>query len=119
MKYVLFICCAAGLLFTQVSCKKTVENAVDCFAESLLVSVSGTTDTINIKKMNFEARYLGSHTVKNVEWNFGDGATAIENGTTTSHVYSSPGTYKAKAKINIVDGKSTCSPVPEKDITIN
>jgi PKD repeat protein len=119
MRKVSFLFLIAGILLMQAACKKTTETVVDCLAESLLVSVKYKADAINNKIINFEVNYAGANTVQSVEWIYGDGSTAKGNATTSTHTYSAAGPYTVKAKVAIAKGNSTCTPEPEKSITVN
>ena len=109
----------AVFLLMQGACKKTTESVVDCIAESFFVSVKYKPDSSNSKKINFEVNYSGANTVQSVEWIYGDGNTAKVNGTTSSHTYTNTGPYTVKAKVLITNGSATCTPEPEKSITVN
>ena len=119
MRKVSLLLSIAGLLLMQGACKKTSEDVIDCIAEGILVSVKYSADASDSKKINFEINYDGTHTIKSVEWIFGDGTTATVNSTTTTHAYSSAGSYALKAKVSIVSGSSSCTPELEKSITVN
>lgn len=65
-------------------------------------------------------QYNGDHTLdQKVDWVFGDGNTASTNATTTTHVYSTAGTYTAIANVTIRNGSRYCSYELEETITIN
>lgn len=101
----------------QGACKKDADDVIDCIVEGLFVNISHTEDPSSVKKINFVANYSGEHSVKSVKWTFGDGVT--ENGNTTiSHVYTTAGPYTVKADVLIVSGRSTCTPMPTKNITV-
>ncbi|MXV53003.1 PKD domain-containing protein [Pedobacter sp. HMF7647] len=78
-----------------------------------------TTASDNPKTIYFIIDYNGSLTVNSVEWNYGDGTKETINGTTASHTYQQAGTYTSQAKVNLKNGKSTCSVEPKKSITVN
>lgn len=108
----------AGLTFTG-GCKKVAESAVDCFGESLLVSVKADADASNSKLINFEARYIGDLSVSSVVWDFGDGTSQTATSTTSSHTYLKAGNYTVKAKVALLHNGSTCTPEPTKSIVVD
>lgn len=109
----------ATLASFGTGCKKTSESALDCFAQSLLVSVKATTDAGNAKLVHLEAVYSGDLQVKSVVWEYGDGTPAVTGTATTTHTYAAAGSFTVKAKISLVKGSSTCTPEPTKAVTIN
>jgi hypothetical protein len=109
----------AVFLLMQGACQKSTESVVDCIAESFFVSVKYKPDTSSSKKINFEVNYSGANTVQSVEWIYGDGNTEKVNGTTATHTYTNAGPYTVKAKVLITKGSTTCTPEPEKSITVN
>ncbi len=119
MKKSLTILLSAIFVFSISCSKNEAENVVDCVAESLTVSISATPDPGNPKKIDFKLNYTGSHTIRKVDWTFGDGNKATVNGTTTSHTYAAAAGYTVKAKVEIVNGSAICSPEPLRNITVN
>ncbi len=114
----LFALCVAGSTFIS-GCKKVTESAVDCFAESLLVSVRANTDATNSKLVNFEAHYIGDLSVSSVVWDFGDGTSQTATSTTSSHTYLKAGNYTVKAKVALLHNGSTCTPEPTQSIVVD
>jgi len=112
--YFLFFFIAISFL----QCKKTTESIVDCLGESFLVSVHATTDASNSKKILLEAKYIGSHTLSNVTWEYGDGMSETLNTTTTTHTYVTSGVYTVKAKVKLNSNNNSCTIEPTKTITI-
>jgi len=109
----------AGILLMHGACKKTSGSVIDCIAESILVSVKYSADASNSKQINFEINYGGANTIQSVEWIFGDGNTTKGSSTTTTHTYSSAGSYALKAKVSIANGSASCTSEPEKSIVVN
>ncbi|WP_222167256.1 PKD domain-containing protein [Edaphocola aurantiacus] len=107
--------CTLAMATTITSCRKTI----DCAIEGAFTSITATEDDNNVKEYTFKPNYYGDHTVNTVEWDFGDGQQATTNGTeTVTHVYSSAGTKKVTARINIKYKSMTCSAKPEKSIDV-
>ena len=108
----------ASFLMVSESCKKTKE-AIDCFGESLLVSMTHTADGSNPKKVDFTINYSGDFEFQNVKWEYGDGATETISGKTASHTYAEAGTYEVRWTVTIKHDKETCSPSYQKSITVD
>ncbi|WP_129021934.1 PKD domain-containing protein [Edaphocola flava] len=107
--------CTLAMATTITSCRKTI----DCAIEGAFTSITATEDDNNVKEYTFKPNYYGDHTVNTVEWDFGDGQQATTNGTEmVTHVYSSAGTKKVTARINIKYKSMTCSAKPEKSIDV-
>jgi len=119
MKKGILLLFVIAMIQLHSGCKKATTDAIDCFGESLLISLTHTADATNSKLINFQITYSGSYTVQSVEWQFGDGSTATVNGLTTTHTYTANGNYTVKANVNIKNGGNTCTSSPEKNITIN
>ncbi len=113
----------AFVLFTvtlNYSCKKEVENTIDCIFQPAYFTLKHTVDAQDTKKVNFEITYTGEHALDNsVAWNFGDGTTKTVNGTTAEHTYSASGTYSAKANVTVRNGDSYCTIELDESVTIN
>lgn len=102
------------------SCGDDLENAIDCVGESALLELKHTADATNAKKIDYEIGYNGSYTVSSVKWTFGDGSVIqTVEGNTVSHVYTTAGTYTAKAEVTIKKGSSSCNQSKTKSVTIN
>lgn len=111
---VMLIAVVAGLS----SCGKAVADGIDCFGESLLVSVSYTA-AANPKEIHFNINYDGNFTIGSVVWDYGDNNSATVNGRTAIHTYTTAGSYTVKAKVSLKRGSATCIPEPVKNITVN
>lgn len=119
MKKLLFVLVLAAGCMTYVSCKKTVESAIDCTGQGLLMSIHYHVDGSSSKLVHFEAGYAGSYTVESVSWDFGDSKTATGKNLTLDHTYTASGTYTVKVKIKIVKDKSSCEIEQTKSVVIN
>lgn len=100
-----------------VSCGKE-DDIVDCFGESLLLSIHHYKSAENLKEVNFTVKYSGDHPFDNtVKWNFGDG-TPVQTftGKEAKHTYQNPGSYTAKATVSLNNGK--CSYDLDETVTI-
>ena len=115
----------AALFVLSISCSKSdIDKGLDCVGESLFEKVKHSTDATNPKKIDFTVEYSGTNTLKSVKFTFGDGTpaeTITATGTTvsTSHIYSTAGTYTAKAEITVQNGGATCTSSPTRSITVN
>lgn len=105
-----------GMLF--VGCKKSSERIVDCFGESLKLSVHVTVNPNNAKQVSTEVKYWGEKKISGIKWEYGDGATETTTGLTGNHLYASAGTYTVKARVTFTEGKSSCEVDPTKAVTI-
>jgi PKD repeat protein len=115
----LFFMLVSIVAFTS-SCKKEVEDALDCLFESAYKSVSHTVDEQNPKKVTFTVSYTGDYTLDtNISWNFGDGNSITSNGTTITHTYAAAGTYEVVTKITVRHEGSHCTTDHKKSITVN
>ncbi len=120
MKKILMLILFSAFLFSEISCKKDIEDAIDCVAESLFVVVHADLDSINPKLMHFEFVYNPSEGFSletPLSWNFGDGTT-IDGGTSINHVYVA-GTYEAIVSYTLKKGSSSCSSTSKKHIVIH
>jgi len=110
----------ALLLFANVSCKKSLDNAVGCFGESLLMNITHTASPGNPKEISLAISYSGSFEVQSVVWEYGDGSTqTIPGNTPAVHIYTAGGAYTIKAKVSIKKAGSSCLIEPTKGITVN
>ena len=100
-----------------ISCKKDIEDSIDCLSDGFLISVSHTADAQDAKKITFKVTYSGDHKLDNsVKWDFGDGHTET-SGTEVTHTYSNAGTFAVKAMdITVRNGDAWCA--HEKDLTV-
>ena len=103
-----------------VSCKKDIEDSIDCLSEGFLISVSHTPDAQDSKKITFKITYSGDHSLDNsVKWDFGDGQTETK-GTEVTHTYSNTGAFTVKAMdITVRNGDAWCSHEKDLELTIN
>lgn len=109
------------LILSEITCKRAVDDALDCVAESLFVVVHADLDSINPKLMHFEFVYNPSEgfTLETpLSWNFGDGHT-ISGATTIDHEYDNTGTYEAVVSYTLKKGGESCSSNSTKHIEIN
>ncbi|WP_316815254.1 PKD domain-containing protein [Pedobacter nyackensis] len=118
MKIEKLIGCLLIVVTSFAACKKTSERVIDCFGESLLVSVHVKIDAANGKQVTTEVKYLGSKTISGVKWEYGDGSTESTTGLTGDHTYVSAGSYTVKARVSFTDGKSSCEVDPTKNVNI-
>ncbi|RYZ28300.1 MAG: PKD domain-containing protein [Chitinophagaceae bacterium] len=94
-------------------------SVVDCFGESLLMSVDHEKAAANPKQVTFEAKYFGDHDLDGtIKWNFADG-TPVQtlSGTTATHTYTTSGTYHAAATVSLNGGG--CSYDLKETVTID
>lgn len=108
----------AAMLILLCGCKKTTEKVLDCFGESLLVSVHVTASSANPKLVATELRYSGSRNISSIKWEYGDGATQTTSGLSAAHTYAAAGNYTIKARVSFSQGKSSCEVDPTKNITV-
>ena len=102
------------------SCKKDAENIIDCLFEPANFTFDHTIDTQDPKKVSFTITYSGEHTLDNSNpWDFGDGTTQTISGTTTTHTYSSAGTYIVKVQATTRNGDAYCTVELSETVTIN
>jgi hypothetical protein len=106
------------LLFSACS-EKATEDTIDCVVESFSAGLNTRIDGTNKKMVILDATYTGSLTFKSVTWEFGDGQTVTTTTMSTTHTFTTAGTYKIKAKIKLTQGSGVCIPGPEKTVTIN
>lgn len=107
----------AGLLISG-SCKKTTESVVDCFSESVKVSLHVNVNSGNAKQIATEVKYWGHRTISSVKWEYGDGTIVTTTGLTSNHIYTAAGNYTVKARVTITEGKSSCETDPTKSVSI-
>ena len=109
------------LILSEVTCKKAVDDALDCVSESLFVVVHADLDSINPKLMHFEFVYNPSEGFilqTPINWNFGDGQT-VNGGVKIDHEYENTGSYDAVISYTLKKGSSSCSSNSTKHIVIN
>lgn len=124
MKKIATIFILALVFFISNSCSKHDDEAiVDCFGESLLVSLKHSADGTNAKLINYSIEYGGSNTVSSVKWTFGDGTPAQTVNSATgavSHTYATAGTFEVKADVTLgKGGGGSCTVSPKKNVTVN
>lgn len=120
MKKIFIVLLFSAFLFSETTCKKSIDDAIDCVAESLFVVIHADLDSINPKLMHFEFDYSPSEgfTLElPIKWNFGDGTT-IDGDTKIDHEYESAGSYTAVASYTLKKGSSSCSTTSTKHIVI-
>ncbi len=115
------IAVVTGLLFT--SCKKDTPegNVIDCNKENTKVRIYGA-NVINdyySKTVVLDIIYTGSHKIKAVRWDYGNGETSLSEKAKTSHFYILPGVYKIKAKVTLGNGNEECMVGVERDMNVN
>lgn len=115
-RYAALAMIAGSLLLSSTGCRKTEEAIVDCLSENILTSLKHNISETDPKQLNLEASYNGDKTVSQITWTFGDGSTTTTTTRTTSHTYSTAGTYQVKADISLDNGACVIS--PKKSITI-
>ncbi|RZL33255.1 MAG: PKD domain-containing protein, partial [Pedobacter sp.] len=93
MKKKQLLASALVIMMAFAGCKKAAESMIDCFSESVLVSVHVSVNATNAKQINTEVRYSGSKKVTGVKWEYGDGGTESTTALTGSHTYNSAGNY--------------------------
>lgn len=118
MKKMKLIGCVLIAFIIFAGCKKSSKAVVDCFGESLKVSVHVTISSTNSKQITTEVKYWGSKKVSGVKWEYGDGSTESTTGLTGSHTYAAGGAYTIKARVTFTEGKSSCEVDPTKNINI-
>jgi len=120
MKKILILMIFSAFIFSEYSCKKAIEDAIDCTSESIFVVIHADLDTANFKLMHFEFDYNpseGFYLELPISWNFGDGET-INGSEKIDHVYAA-GTYEAVASYTLKKGSSSCSSTSSKHIVIH
>ena len=108
-------------MLSEISCKKVVDNIIDCVAESLFIVVHADLDDTNPKLMHFEFVYNpteGFVLQTPISWNFGDGHTVVGE-KTIDHEYETTGNYEVIVSYTLKKGSETCSSSSTKNITIN
>jgi hypothetical protein len=123
MKKVILFFTIAFALTAMNSCKKAVEDSIDCIAASLLVSMESNADANNSKLIHF--KFLLDQNENNdftlddrLKFDFGDGNVETIEGTEVSHEYASAGSFDVKVNYTLHRGSSSCMPVKEKTITV-
>ncbi len=107
-----------SFLMVSESCKKTKE-AIDCFEESLKVTMVHTKDNADSKKVTFTLAYAGSFDLQNVKWEFGDGQEETVTGMSVTHTYADAGSYEVRYTVSIKNDDESCSPAYQETITID
>lgn len=121
MKKLLILLLLPILILSDISCKKAIDDVLDCIGESLFVVVHADLDSINPKLMHFEFVYNpreGFELETSINWNFGDGH-AVVGATTIDHEYENTGNYDAIVSYTLKKGSGTCSSNSTKHIVIN
>lgn len=106
-----------GLGFSSCS-KDEDESIIDCFGDSLLLSIHHSADSGTPRTVNFTMKYSGINTVSGIDWNFGDGKTAHSDGTTVSHTYTAAGTFTVKGNTTLSKSGGSCTVAPTKSLTV-
>ena len=121
MKKLLILLLFPALMLSQITCKKAIDDAIDCISESLFVVVHADLDSTNPKLMHFEFVYNPSEGFSletPISWDFGDGNT-VEGAITIDHEYENTGSYEAVVSYTLKKGSETCSSNSTKHIVIN
>lgn len=115
MKNIFYILLIAIMCST---CSKQIEDVIDCFGESLLLDVHHHNVQTDPKQVNFNVTYSGDHNLDTtIKWNFGDGTPSQNvSGVSTSHTYSTAGSYTVKATITL--NNKSCSYDVAESVTI-
>ncbi len=122
MKNLLIAVTLSIFFLSQMGCKKTTEEAINCSLESLLMTMHANVDPQNLKLFHFTFEYEGSgeFTLDNeIKWDFGDGTTETSQGKTIDHTYANTGAYTAKATYKLYKGSDWCSSYITKSIHVN
>jgi len=118
MKTIIPVLLFVTFLIFAPGCKEITEDIIDCSAESALLKISYSIDSVNQKLVHFEFEDYNTHgdfTLDNkIDWEFGDGVTITSNSLKTDHTYSSSGSYKVVAAYVLRKGSTTCSGSKEK-----
>ena len=123
MKRIIPIILISVILLCLNSCKKTVEDVIDCIAESYPLSISEEVDATNPKLIYFE--FVNNDTDgrftqdSQVNWDFGDGNSATSTNNKIDHTYSSAGDYTVKTSYTLRNGSASCSGSKEKSVAVN
>ena len=116
MKKIIFLLVGAVLL--SMSCKKAVEESIDCVMEMLFVTYSYTVDPAIPLEVTYTLNYTGEFAVT-ITWDFGDGTTQTVAGKTVTHIYPDAGTYQVKALITLsAADRSSCTSSKERSIDV-
>ncbi|NQV03347.1 MAG: PKD domain-containing protein [Bacteroidia bacterium] len=106
-------------LVLSLSCKKAVDEAIDCVIELVFANISYTANPDDPKEINLTVNYAGEFSIS-VGWEFGDGTSETKIGTTITHLYDSAGAYPVKANITLSgDNHSSCSTSKSKTVDVN
>ena len=116
-KFLYFLFCVAPVLTTYSCGGDDAGNVFNCVGETIITHIRHNTDTNNALMVNYEIEYNGDYNLTSVQWEFGDGSTG--SGVTTTHTYTSSGTYDVKAKVTVNDGGGSCSFTKDKSINVN
>lgn len=109
-----------ALMFVFIlSCRKSVDEAVDCLGESFLLSFTHSVAPTNSREIRFTVNYTGTHDLTSVTWDYGDGSTQAVNAPGVVHIYTAPGTYEVKANITLKRGNTTCVPHLKTSVIVN
>lgn len=123
MKNIGLLTLIAAIVIGYSSCKDDIEDAIDCTAESILLSFHAEVDTANPLLVHFT--FINADTIDNkftldetIRWEFGDGNEVTTQSLETSHEYPDAGSYKAKAHYTLRKGSSSCSSYKEKTVDL-
>lgn len=106
------------ILGFSTSCSEEDKDNFECAVESGKVDLYHDVDSSDPKTINLELRYVGSHTVLDIVWDYGDGTTETVSGKETSHTYADAGNYKVTANFIIQeDSDNFCDIELEENVT--
>ena len=111
------------MIFSWMSCKNDIEDAIDCTVESTLLKVEYEVDETNPLLVHFA--FINGDTVadrftleQSIRWEFGDGSETTTGDFTAMHEYQDAGTYDVKAHYVLSRGDNSCSGYKEKSVTL-
>lgn len=116
MKKLSFLLLCALVL--SLSCKKAMEESIDCIVELLFSFITYTPNQVDPKEITLTVDYAGGFDIT-VLWEYGDGKSETKIGTTTTHRYDSAGAYDVKANITLSgENYSSCSTSRSKTVDV-
>ncbi len=109
-----------GIILLSLSCRKAVENVIDCLFEGGYITIEHSANAGNSKIITFTLTYDGEYSLENtVTWNFGDGSPEVTGNKTITKTYENAGTYDVQAHWKVTHKHESCSSTKSKKITVD
>ncbi len=106
-----------AVLFLMFACNGDDDGlqAIDCEQEVLLLEIEEDSAQGGMT-VQFSIQYSGDLSVREVNWDFGDGTK--DSGSSVSHLYITSGTYLVQAQVTLGQGESECLLAPTTSVNI-